>query len=98
MSLPPRKLFPEARRLEMTQEVMESANLDPTLRPTQLTISHIRALADAYAHLCAREPHLQHYEFREELGLNHRRHRGAPAAALTKSPGLLKGGEEKRSN
>lgn len=69
----------------MTQEVMQSADLDPILRPTQLTISHIRALADAYAHLCAREPGLQHYEFREELRLKHLRQRGAPAAALAKA-------------
>lgn len=68
---PPRKLFPEARRLELTQEVMQSADVDPTLRPTQLTIPQIRALADAYAHLCSREPGLHGYEFREELKLKH---------------------------
>lgn len=85
MSLPLRKLFPEACRLEMTEEVMQSADLDPTLRPTQLTISHIKALADAYAHLCAREPGLQRYEFREELRLNHRSQRAAKAAALAKA-------------
>lgn len=66
-----RKLFPEARRLELTQEVMQSADVDPTLRPTELTIPQIRALADAYAHLCTREPSLHSYEFREELKLKH---------------------------
>ncbi|XP_026155436.1 dimethyladenosine transferase 1, mitochondrial [Mastacembelus armatus] len=61
------KLFPEACRMELTQEMMEKADVDPTLRPTELTIPHIRALADAYAHLCSQEPSLLSYEFREEL-------------------------------
>ncbi|KAM6969702.1 dimethyladenosine transferase 1, mitochondrial [Tautogolabrus adspersus] len=61
------KLFPEACRFELTQEMMQKADVDPTLRPTELTIPHIRALADAYAHLCTHEPSLIKYEFREEL-------------------------------
>ncbi|KAL6105795.1 tfb1m [Pungitius sinensis] len=61
------KLFPEARRAELTQEVMRKADVDPILRPTELTIPQFRALADAYAHLCAKEPSLLSYEFREEL-------------------------------
>lgn len=69
--LPLRKLFPEARRLELTQEVMQSANVDPTLRATELTIPQIGALADAYAHACTREPGLHSYDFREELRLKH---------------------------
>lgn len=68
---PFRKLFPEARRAELTQEAMRSADVDPTLRPTQLTIAQVGALADAYARLCAREPDLRGYEFREELRLKH---------------------------
>lgn len=68
---PSRKLFPEARRAELTQEAMRSADVDPTLRPTQLTIAQVGALADAYARLCAREPDLRGYEFREELRLKH---------------------------
>lgn len=55
----------------MTQEVMQRADVDPTLRPTELTIPQIGALADAYALLCSLEPHLQSYEFREELRLKH---------------------------
>ncbi|XP_010729568.2 dimethyladenosine transferase 1, mitochondrial [Larimichthys crocea] len=65
------KLFPEACRIELTQEMMEKADVDPILRPTELTIPHIRALADAYAHLCTNEPSLLSYEFREELRLKH---------------------------
>ncbi|XP_041667862.1 dimethyladenosine transferase 1, mitochondrial isoform X1 [Cheilinus undulatus] len=61
------KLFPEACRAELTQEMMQRADVDPTLRPTDLTIPHVRALADAYAHLCTREPGLISYDFREEL-------------------------------
>lgn len=76
---PLRKLFPEARRAELTQEVMQKADVDPTLRPTELTIPNVGALADAYAQLCAREPGLLSYEFREELRLKHlARRRNAP--------------------
>ncbi|KAF7202139.1 dimethyladenosine transferase 1, mitochondrial [Nothobranchius furzeri] len=65
------KLFPEARRDELTQEMMQKADVDPMLRPTQLTIPHIRALTEAYAHLCDHNPGLFSYEFREELRLKH---------------------------
>lgn len=68
-----RKLFPEACRAELTQEMMQRADVDPVLQPTELTIPHIRALSDAYAHLCAHEPRLSSYEFREELSLKHQR-------------------------
>lgn len=60
-------LFPEARRAELTQEMMQTADVDPTLRPTELTIPQIKALVDVYAHLCSHEPLLRGYEFREEL-------------------------------
>ncbi|KAM4541909.1 dimethyladenosine transferase 1, mitochondrial [Odontesthes bonariensis] len=65
------KLFPEACRVELTREMMQRADVDPILRPTELTIPHVRALADAYAHLCMHEPGLLTYEFREELRLKH---------------------------
>lgn len=68
---PFRKLFPEACRPELTQEMMQKADVDPMLRPPELTIPQIRALADAYAHLCTLEPGLRSYEFREELRLRH---------------------------
>lgn len=59
------KLFPEASRVELTQEVLEKADLDPTLRPTELKIPQFRALCDAYAHLCSLDPDLIKYEHRE---------------------------------
>ncbi|XP_034714036.1 dimethyladenosine transferase 1, mitochondrial isoform X2 [Etheostoma cragini] len=65
------KLFPEACRVELTQEMMQKADVDPTLRPTDLTIPQFRALADAYAHFCCHDPSLLSYEFREELRLKH---------------------------
>ncbi|XP_074547603.1 dimethyladenosine transferase 1, mitochondrial [Halichoeres trimaculatus] len=65
------KLFPEACRLELTQRMMQKADVDPTLRPTELTIPQFRALADAYALLCTQEPGLLSFEFREELRLKH---------------------------
>ncbi|XP_008275091.1 dimethyladenosine transferase 1, mitochondrial [Stegastes partitus] len=81
-------LFPEARRVELTQEMMQKADVDPVLRPPELTIPHIRALADAYAHLCIREPGLLSYEFREELRLKHlARKSKAPTGTVTDMPG-----------
>lgn len=76
----PRKLFPEARRAELTQEMMQEADVDPLLRPTELSIPHIQALADAYAGLCRREPGLLSYEFREELRLRRLGTGNSPAA------------------
>ncbi|KAM4723536.1 dimethyladenosine transferase 1, mitochondrial [Anableps anableps] len=65
------KLFPEACRLELTQEMMQKADVDPVLRPTELTIPQIRALTEVYAHLCTSDPSLFSYDFREELRLRH---------------------------
>lgn len=82
-----RKLFPEACRVELTQEMMQKADVDPTLRPTELTIPQIRALADAYAQLCTHEPSLLNYEFREELRLRHlARQRSTPMDTFTDTP------------
>ncbi|XP_040916404.1 dimethyladenosine transferase 1, mitochondrial [Toxotes jaculatrix] len=81
------KLFPEECRLELTQEMMQKADVDPTLRPTELTIPQIRALVDAYAHLCSREPGLLNFEFREELRLKHlARNSNAPVDTPTSTP------------
>ncbi|KAJ8341827.1 hypothetical protein SKAU_G00341180 [Synaphobranchus kaupii] len=65
-------LFPEARRLELAEVMLRTADVDPTLRPTQLSIPHFRALADAYGRLCVQNPGLAAYEFREELGRKRR--------------------------
>ncbi|XP_071354219.1 dimethyladenosine transferase 1, mitochondrial [Trachinotus anak] len=65
------KLFPAACRIELTQEMMQKADVDPTLRPTELTIPQIRDLVNAYAHICSIEPSLLSYEFREELRMKH---------------------------
>ncbi|CAL8285901.1 unnamed protein product [Lota lota] len=62
-------LFPEAKRLELAEAMLQEADVDPTLRPTELTLAQFRALADAYAGLCTRDPGLFTYEFREELRL-----------------------------
>ncbi|KAL0969265.1 hypothetical protein UPYG_G00224710 [Umbra pygmaea] len=64
-------LFPEAERLEMTEAMMCKADVDPTLRPIQLSMSNFRALADAYSHLCSEHQGLLTYDFREELRLKH---------------------------
>ncbi|KAK3537970.1 hypothetical protein QTP70_024797, partial [Hemibagrus guttatus] len=60
-------LFPEAQRLRMTEELLRRADLDPTLRPADISISQFRALADAYSRLCRENHTLFSYNFREEL-------------------------------
>lgn len=64
-------LFPECQRQELTEELLRSADVDPTLRPTEISISEFRALADAYSKLCEENQGLIDYEFREELKLKH---------------------------
>ena len=60
-------LFPEARRLESTGKLLQLADVDPTLRPTQLSVSHFKSLCDVYRKMCDEDPHLFAYNFREEL-------------------------------
>lgn len=62
-------LFPEAERPELTHELLRRSCVEPTLRPTELTIPHFRALADAYSQLCAQHQGLVSYDFREEQRL-----------------------------
>lgn len=64
-------LFPESQRQELTEELLRSADVDPTLQPTEISISEFRALADAYSKLCKENQGLIDYEFREELKLKH---------------------------
>ncbi|XP_038865411.1 dimethyladenosine transferase 1, mitochondrial-like [Salvelinus namaycush] len=64
-------LFPETERLELAKVMMHEADVDPTLRPTELSIPDIRALADAYSRLCSENQGLLTYDFREELRLKH---------------------------
>nr|XP_023664328.1 dimethyladenosine transferase 1, mitochondrial [Paramormyrops kingsleyae]XP_023664338.1 dimethyladenosine transferase 1, mitochondrial [Paramormyrops kingsleyae]XP_023664349.1 dimethyladenosine transferase 1, mitochondrial [Paramormyrops kingsleyae]XP_023664358.1 dimethyladenosine transferase 1, mitochondrial [Paramormyrops kingsleyae]XP_023664364.1 dimethyladenosine transferase 1, mitochondrial [Paramormyrops kingsleyae]XP_023664373.1 dimethyladenosine transferase 1, mitochondrial [Paramor len=59
-------LFPEMLRLELAEQMLQMADVDPTLRPTQLSVAKFGALADAYSKLCARNPGLFSYDFREE--------------------------------
>ncbi|XP_032016926.1 dimethyladenosine transferase 1, mitochondrial isoform X1 [Hylobates moloch] len=60
-------LFPEAQRLESTGRLLELADVDPTLRPSQLSISHFKSLCDVYRKMCDEDPQLFAYNFREEL-------------------------------
>ncbi|MCI4383025.1 hypothetical protein PGIGA_G00021560 [Pangasianodon gigas] len=68
-------LFPEAQRLRMTEELLRSADVDPTLRPPDISISQFRALADAYSRLCREDHTLFSYDFREELRQKRQSHR-----------------------
>ncbi|XP_025237114.1 dimethyladenosine transferase 1, mitochondrial [Theropithecus gelada] len=60
-------LFPEAERLENTGRLLELADIDPTLRPRQLSISHFKSLCEVYRRMCDEDPQLFAYNFREEL-------------------------------
>ncbi|KAM6433920.1 dimethyladenosine transferase 1, mitochondrial [Rhynochetos jubatus] len=60
-------LFPENGRLKRTEELMMTANVDPTLRPFQLTMSHFRNLCNTYRKMCDEDPSLFVYNYREQL-------------------------------
>ncbi|XP_030641973.1 dimethyladenosine transferase 1, mitochondrial [Chanos chanos] len=68
-------LFPESRRLELAEQLLRESDVDPTLRPVDLTLSHFRALADTYSRLCAQNQGLIDYDFREELTENRAKRR-----------------------
>lgn len=46
---------------------MKTANVDPTLRPFQLSMSQFRNLCDTYRKMCDEDPSLFVYNYREEL-------------------------------
>ncbi|XP_072265493.1 dimethyladenosine transferase 1, mitochondrial [Pyxicephalus adspersus] len=60
-------LFPEDQRKELTNKILKLANVEPTLRSTELTIKHFRDLCFVYRELCDNDPQLLAYNFREEL-------------------------------
>ncbi|NXO04315.1 TFB1M transferase, partial [Rhinopomastus cyanomelas] len=60
-------LFPESGRLRRTEHLMMTANVDPTLRPFQLTMPQFRSLCDTYRQMCHQDPGLFVYNYREEL-------------------------------
>lgn len=60
-------LFPEIQRVESTEKLLELADVDPTLQPSQLSVSHFKSLCDVYQKMCDEDPHLFAYNFREEL-------------------------------
>uniref|UniRef100_A0A8C5PJQ9 rRNA adenine N(6)-methyltransferase n=1 Tax=Leptobrachium leishanense TaxID=445787 RepID=A0A8C5PJQ9_9ANUR len=62
-------LFPEEQRLKLTEKILMLADVDPTKRPRELTISHFRNLCNVYRQLCDEDPNLFTYNFREELRL-----------------------------
>lgn len=63
-------LFPQIHRVESTGKLLELADVDPTLRPSQLSVSHFKSLCDVYRKMCEDDPHLFAYNFREELKQN----------------------------
>ena len=62
-----RTLFPESGRLKRTEQLMMTANVDPTLRPFQLSMSHFRNLCNTYRKMCDEDPSLFAYNYREDL-------------------------------
>ncbi|XP_004452708.1 dimethyladenosine transferase 1, mitochondrial [Dasypus novemcinctus] len=60
-------LFPEAQRVDSTEKLLHLADVDPTLRPQHLSISHFKSLCDVYRKMCDKDPLLFTYNFRDEL-------------------------------
>ncbi|XP_077477301.1 dimethyladenosine transferase 1, mitochondrial isoform X2 [Stigmatopora argus] len=80
-------LFPDACRDGLTEELMREADVEPTLRPTELTLGHIKALVDVYAGMCHQDELLFGYNFREELRLKRlTRKRGPRPEVSPKTP------------
>ncbi|XP_021570257.1 dimethyladenosine transferase 1, mitochondrial isoform X3 [Carlito syrichta] len=67
-------LFPEKQRLESTGRLLQQADIDPTLRPSQLSIAHFRSLCEVYRRMCDMDPCLFAYNFREELKQSKSKH------------------------
>ncbi|XP_054825819.1 dimethyladenosine transferase 1, mitochondrial isoform X2 [Eublepharis macularius] len=62
-----RILFPEAERLKKAEQMLMLADVDPTLRPTQLSVFHFKNLCDVYRKMCDEDPKLFAYNYRDEL-------------------------------
>ncbi|XP_069463841.1 dimethyladenosine transferase 1, mitochondrial isoform X2 [Ambystoma mexicanum] len=60
-------LFPEAQRLRSSERLMMLADVEPTMRPKELSITHFKNLCDVYREMCDEDPNLFSYNFREEL-------------------------------
>ncbi|XP_075059489.1 dimethyladenosine transferase 1, mitochondrial isoform X1 [Mixophyes fleayi] len=60
-------LFPEVQRTKLTEQMLTLANVEPTLRPPDLSMKHFQGLCNAYSELCNKDPNLFAYNFREEL-------------------------------
>ncbi|KAJ1154820.1 hypothetical protein NDU88_007563 [Pleurodeles waltl] len=60
-------LFPEAQRLKFTERMLMLADVDPTLRPKQLSMLQFKNLCNVYREMCDEDPDLFRYNFREEL-------------------------------
>ncbi|NP_001079850.1 dimethyladenosine transferase 1, mitochondrial [Xenopus laevis] len=60
-------LFPEEIRIQLTEQMLRLADVDPTLRPTELTMTHFKKLCNVYREMCDQNPHLFSYNYREEL-------------------------------
>ncbi|XP_075410461.1 dimethyladenosine transferase 1, mitochondrial isoform X1 [Tenrec ecaudatus] len=73
-------LFPEDQRLERTGRLLQLADVEPTLRPWQLSLAHFRSLCDVYRGMCDGDPQLFAYNFREELKQSKSRRQGSPGA------------------
>ncbi|XP_036622818.1 dimethyladenosine transferase 1, mitochondrial [Trichosurus vulpecula] len=63
-------LFPQADRSKSTEKMLMLADVDPTLRPAQLSILHFKNLCDVYRKMCDEDPNLFAYNFRDELRQN----------------------------
>ncbi|KAK2576800.1 hypothetical protein KPH14_005436 [Odynerus spinipes] len=57
-------LFPEYCREEFADLTYKLADLDPTTRPTQLTIDDINRIATAYKYLTEKHPEIASFEYR----------------------------------
>lgn len=65
-----RVLFPDDKSDELTKEIFDVSEVDPTTRPFQLTIEELNRMAMAYFAICQRFPKLAEYEYRDKVKVN----------------------------
>ncbi|XP_066588671.1 dimethyladenosine transferase 1, mitochondrial isoform X2 [Prorops nasuta] len=66
-----RTLFPLYCRKEMGETLCKIADIDPTLKPTQLSVSDVDKIATAYEFLLQKHTELQTYDYRASRRLLH---------------------------
>ncbi|XP_017887786.1 dimethyladenosine transferase 1, mitochondrial [Ceratina calcarata] len=67
-------LFPIEHRTELAQTMYKLSDLDPHLRPVQLTVEDVDKLVSAYKYLLEKHPDIEFYDYRSSRRIISQRH------------------------